>query len=84
MESGVLSLPAAMWRGVSPYCVRAMRSVRARAQSAGRVARYLVGLVHVRSAAQEQLADGCVVVACSRLVQWRPPQVVGNVYVVAQ
>ena len=87
MESGVLSLPAAMWRGVSPYCARdrdAKRQSAGAKRRGGWLGTYLVGLVHVGSAAQEQFADGRVAVACSRLVQWRPSHVVGNVHVVAQ
>ena len=61
-----------------------MRSVRERGVCAERlgVVRYLVGLVHARSAAQEQCEDGRVAVACSRLVQWRPSHVVSNIHVV--
>ena len=61
-----------------------MRSVRERGACAEKlwVVRYLVGLVHARSAAQEQCEDGRVAVACSRLVQWRPSHVVSNIHIV--
>ena len=61
-----------------------MRSVRERGVCAERLGgvRHLVGLVHARSAAQEQCEDGRVAVACSRLVQWRPSHVVSNIHVV--
>ena len=63
---------------------RVMRSVRERGACAEKlwVVRYLVGLVHARSAAQEQCEDGRVAVACSRLVQWRPSHVVSNIHIV--